>query len=372
MKKLLLIIILFLFINRLLSSQIYGVNSASSEGIALNTINIHDNFPSEDWPLNVSFIEKEDEKKIDIMVDGRLFTSFCWPVNVYKPILYPVFTARGAEITRGFPLRPRKGEQNDHIHQVGIWFNYGNINGIDFWGNGYRGVKEPNCGEIRHLRIEKLNGGKGEGSFISFESWIDPKGKELLSERTEYHIMARGDIRIIDRITSLTAVDTTILWKDTKEGLFAMRVARQLELPSKEGVILLDANGKPANEKNAGNEDVSGNYRSSEGVTGESVWGTRAKWMDLFGKIGDEKISIVICDHPKNPGFPTYWHARGYGLFSANPFGWSDFTNGKEVFNFSIPAGKSVTFRYRVIIDSGTHISDNEINSFYDDFNRKY
>jgi hypothetical protein len=286
--------------------------------------------------------------------------------------LYPVNTSKGTEITRGFPLRPREGEQNDHIHQAGIWFNYGNVNGLDFWGNGSRGFKEPGGGEIKHLRIEKLKEGSGEGSFVSFESWLDPKGKELMSERTEYHFIAKGAIRIIDRITTLKAGDTTILWKDTKEGMFGIRVARQLELPSSQGVTLLDANGKPSSEKNTKNQGVTGNYRSSEGVTGESVWGTRAKWMDLYGVIGGEKISLVFCDHPENPGYPTYWHARGYGLFAANPFGWSDFTQGKEVFNFAIPAGKSATFRYRVIISSGFHLTDSEINDYSDDFNKKY
>jgi hypothetical protein len=320
----------------------------------------------------VDLVISEADKKVDVTVDGKLFTSFCWPENVYKPILYPVLTSAGTEITRGFPLRPRAGEQNDHIHQIGIWFNYGNVNGFDFWGNGYRGIKEPKGGEIRHLRIEDLNGGYGEGSLVSFEEWLDPKGKELLSEKTEYHFIANGTTRIIDRITTLTAADTTVLWKDTKEGMFGIRVARQLELPSVQGVILLDADGQPAADKNSKNEGVSGNYRSSEGVTGESVWGTRAKWMDLFGMIGDEKISLVICDHPKNPGYPTYWHARGYGLFAANPFGWNDFTKGKEVFNFAIQAGRSATFRYRVIISSGTHLTDSDINIYSDEFNKKY
>jgi hypothetical protein len=321
---------------------------------------------------DVVFLNREAENKIDVMADGRLFTSFYWPDNVYKPILYPVYTSGGTEITRGFPLRPREGEQNDHIHQVGIWLNYGNVNGIDFWGNGSRGIMEPAGGVIKHRRIEGLNGGKGEGSFVSFESWLDPKGKELISEKTEYHFIARGTLRIIDRITTLTAVDTTVLWKDTKEGLFGIRVARQLELPSREGVILLDADGKPSTGKNSENEGVSGNYRSSEGISGESVWGTRAEWMDLYGIIGTEKISLVICDHQKNPGYPTFWHARGYGLFAANPLGVSDFTKGKKVFSFSIEAGKSATFRYRIIINSGYHLTDSEIAGYYDDFNKKY
>jgi hypothetical protein len=154
--------------------------------------------------------------------------------------------------------------------------------------------------------------------------------------------------------------------------MFAIRVARQLELPSSQGVILTDNQGVPSAEKDTLNSGVTGNYISSEGVTGDAVWGTRAKWMDLFGIIGNEKISIVICDHPKNPGYPTYWHARGYGLFAANPLGWSDFTKGKESFNFIIPKDKSAKFRYRVIISSGVHLTDIEINALAGDFSKKY
>jgi hypothetical protein len=320
----------------------------------------------------VNFITSEADRKIDVMIDGKLFTSFRWPGNVYKPILYPVYTSAGTEITRGFPLKPREGEQNDHIHQVGMWFTYGNVNGLDFWGNGYRGIKEPAGGEIKHLMIEKLKSKAGEGMIVSAENWLDPAGRIVLEEKTEYHFIAKGNIRLIDRITTLTAGDTAVILKDTKEGMFGMRVARQLELASKQGVILLDAMGNPSPVKDTLNTNVSGNYRSSEGITGDAVWGTRAKWMDLYGTIGDEKISVVICDHPKNPGYPTYWHARGYGLFAANPFGWNDFTKGRETFNFSIPAKKSAKFRYRTIISSGTHLSDSEINAFSDDFNKMY
>ncbi|WP_411274854.1 DUF6807 family protein, partial [Daejeonella sp.] len=163
-----------------------------------------------------------------------------------------------------------------------------------------------------------------------------------------------------------------VTMKDTKEGSFGIRVARQLELPSKEDVVLTEANGGTTTVKKMSNEGVTGNYKSSEGVTGEAIWGKRARWMDLYGSIGDEKISLVIADHPKNLSYPTYWHARGYGLFAANPFGVKDFTQGKQELNYVIPAGKSLTLRYRIIINSGTHLSDAQINAYTDEFAAKY
>jgi len=320
----------------------------------------------------IDFINRDAENKIDVMIDGKFFTAFCWPESVYKPILYPVLSYSGNEITRGFPLKPREGERDDHIHQVGIWFNYGNVNGLDFWGNGYRGIKEPKGGEIKHKQINRLSSNSGKGMIVSVENWVDPTGKIIMEEETEYHFSAKGKIRIIDRITTLTASDTTLLFKDTKEGMFGIRVARQLELPSKEEVILLDAMGNPSTIKTMSNDGVTGNYRSSEGISGEAVWGKRAKWMELSGIINNEKISLIVCDHPENPGYPTYWHARGYGLFAANPLGVSDFTEGKESFNLTLKAKESVKFRYRVIVSSDTSLSDSDINAWSDDFKKKY
>lgn len=325
-----------------------------------------------DKNAEVKIVTDQAARKADIFIDNKLFTSYCWPENVYKPVLYPVLSATGTEITRGFPLKPRLGEQTDHIHQVGIWLNYGNVNGLDFWGNGSRGVREPGGGVIQHLRIDRIQSNNGEGILEASANWVTPDGKVLIEETTEYHFIARGKNRIIDRITKLTAKDTAVVFKDTKEGMFGIRVARQLELPSKTGVTLIDSTGNPSTSKDTLNAGVTGNYLSSEGISGDGVWGTRARWMDLFGIINGEKISIAVCDHPKNPGYPTYWHARGYGLFSANPFGVKDFTAGKQEFNFEIPAKKSATFRYRVIISSGEHLTTDEINALADEFAGKY
>ena len=320
----------------------------------------------------VELMPDKAERKVDVLIGGQLFTSYCWPENVYKPVLYPVRASSGTEVTRGFPLKPREGERNDHIHQVGIWLNYGNVNGVDFWGTGYTGVKEPEKGTVSHISVERAEGGSGAGSLVTNESWLMPDGHEVLSEKTEYHFIAKGDARIIDRITRLTARDSAVVFKDTKEGMFGFRVARQLELPLNENVILLDAEGNPSKERVSAKEGATGNYHSSEGANGEAVWGTRARWMALDGNIGEDKISVVICDHPGNPAYPTYWHARGYGLFAANPLGWSDFTKGTEVLGFTLRQGESVTFRYRVIIVSGKHLDDNEINDFADEFSAKY
>ncbi|MFC2116393.1 PmoA family protein [Bacteroidota bacterium] len=327
-----------------------------------------------DQASKITFVQDTTDNRIDVLIDGELFTSYRWPANVCKPILYPISTSEGTEITRGFPIEPRTGERVDHPHQIGMWLTYGNVDGNDFWGNGSKGLGTINAhgGIIKHLGVEKISEGAGEGVIITAGTWLDSTGTELLKENTEYHFIDSGSTRIIDRITTLTAGDKDVLMPDTKEGMFGIRVARQLELPSDDEITLYSADGQATTVEAMSNEGISGNYLSSEGTTGLEVWGTRARWMDLYGSIGEEKISLVICDHPKNISYPTYWHARGYGLFSANPFGAIDFTRGEEEVNFSIPAGESTTFRYRVIVNSGTHLTGAEINVLADDFAGKY
>jgi hypothetical protein len=328
----------------------------------------------EEQTAKITFSENNATKKVDVLVDGQLFTTFQWPENVTKPVFYPILTSEGTEITRGFPLNPKAGERADHPHQIGMWLTYGNVNGLDFWGNGSKGlgIRNANGGVVKHLKTEKISEGSGEGSFTTTESWVDTSDVELLREVTEFHFIAKGNIRIIDRKTILTAGEKAVNLPDTKEGMFGIRVARQLELPTVGNVVLYNEDGTTSREKDTLNTGITGNYLSSEGISGEEVWGTRARWMHLFGNIEDEKISLVICDHPENPNYPTYWHARTYGLFAANPLGVKDFTNGKDSLNFSISPGQSVTFRYRVIVASGEHLQAVDINELSDEFASKY
>jgi hypothetical protein len=332
---------------------------------------------------NITFVTRESENKVDVLVDGKLFTSYCWPDNVMKPILFPINTSSGTTVTRGYPIKSRPFETTDHPHHNGSWLNYGDVNGYNFWGNTGPGniddtsaaarKRNSMLGSVKHLRFEKMESGPGEGVMVCDESWIiDATGKELLAEKTEYHFIAKGSMRIIDRITTLTAKEDSVTFNDTKEGMFGIRVARQLELPSKEKRTMTDAQGNPSPEAVVSNEGVTGNYRSSEGITGEAVWSTRAKWMNLYGNIGNEKISIVICDHPGNVSYPTYWHARGYGLFCLNPFGVKDFTAGEKKLYYTILPGKSLSLKYRIIVNSGSHLTDTEINALTDEFDAKY
>jgi hypothetical protein len=316
--------------------------------------------------------ENKDKKQVDILYNNKLLTAYCYYDSSRKPILFPVNTVDGIQVTRGYPYQTIAGERTDHPHHTGIWLNYESVNGLDFWNNSTAiAVEKRNqYGTIIHKKIvdKKTKGNKAELSARSV--WVRPDNKVLLNEQTVFYFSVVGNDFIIDRSTILTATDTTVVFKDVKDGMFAIRVARELELPSKEATNFVDDKGNVTTVKSSGSDNVTGMYYSSEGLKGDSVWSTKGKWVMLTGKKDGKDITIGMFDHPRNIGYPAYWHARGYGLFAVNPLGRKVFSNGKEELNFSLKPGESVKFIYRIVIHSGTMLTTGEMNKFSDDFSR--
>src|SRR5215213_8080239 len=67
-------------------------------------------------PNYVEVIPKETDRRVDILVGGKPFTSYVWPTTLKKPVLFPLRSANGVVVTRGYPLEPRPGERVDHPH----------------------------------------------------------------------------------------------------------------------------------------------------------------------------------------------------------------------------------------------------------------
>ena len=322
---------------------------------------------------SVTLVRNDAEKKVEVLVNGELFTAYLYPETSAKPVLYPIKSAGGHDLTRGFPLDPRPGERVDHPHHIGIWFNYGDVNGLDFWNNSdaIPADKKSGYGSIVHTEILTISESREGAELEVGMNWIAPDGKILLKENTRFVFSSEGGKRVIDRITTLTAHGQEVLFKDNKEGMLGIRVARELEHPSDKPEIFTDASGIATSVPTLNNEGVTGRYRSSEGIEGDNVWGTRGKWVNLSGEIQGEKVGLAVLDHPKNPGYPTYWHARGYGLFAANTLGQKALSQGKEELNFKLADGESVTFRYRIVVYSGTPATDEVLNQDFSAFSEK-
>ena len=287
---------------------------------------------------------KRDAERITIDIDGKPFTViYIAGKDLNRPYLHPLRTATGKIVNRSFPAGQLPGETTDHPHHAGLFYGHGDVNGYNYWA--IQNVATPpsqssaTMGRIVLKDVAAVRSGSTSGSVDLVLTWLTPDGKPLLTETRRMTFHSHPMLRIIDFDFDFRAIDK-VVFRDTKEGTFAMRMATALEEPSPK-----DKTG-PAR---------TGKLVNAQGGEGEpNVWGKRSEWVDYSGQIDGEKVGIVMMDHPGNPRHPTYWHSRGYGLHSINPFGVSDFLNDEtKNGSLTIEPGGHVRFRYRVIIHPG-------------------
>jgi hypothetical protein len=271
---------------------------------------------------------------VDVRIGGRPFTTYYFDPSVAKPYFFPLRSAHGTVVTRGFPMTPDiAGEDHDEPHQRPMYFAHGDINGFDFWGEAafpkWSDHPASTFGRTVFRTVNQIQSGFGDGSLQASFDLVTPGGP-IAEETQTYRFEGDEQSRIIDCEFAIHASHGPITMGDTKEGTFAIRVVKALDSP-------------PARMVNA------------NGASGEKgIWGKRSDWVDYYGRVADEDVGVAIFDHPRNLRAPTYWHARAYGLLAANPFGLKQFTGDRrQDGRYVIPAGGSLTFRYRVFIHHG-------------------
>lgn len=282
-------------------------------------------------PSAVQITEQPDRLRIEI--NGQHFTDYVFK-ETPRPYCYPLLGPGGTPMTRNFPMQTVEGEDHDHKHHRSLWFTHGNVNGLDFWS------EDKDFGKVVHQSFTKVASGQKEGVITSRNHWTAKDGTVVCTDERTLRIYNRPDNeRLFDFEITIQAGKADVTLGDTKEGTMALRLAETMRLkPNKENT------GKPT-----------GHIVNSEGVRDGDTWGKRANWCDYYGPVDGKIVGAAIFDHPKNPRHPTWWHVRDYGLFAANPFGQHDFEKlpDKNAGNLVIPAGKSVTFRYRFYLHEG-------------------
>lgn len=313
----------------------------------------------------VEFKNLAQEKKVEVWMGGKLFTAYIYPDNMEKQSLYPIASASGKLITRGYPLDPRPFERIDHPHHVGLWFNFGSVNGLDFWNNSFaiKAEDKPKFGTVKFRKIASEKPAKG--TLVTQSDWVDVNDKVLLNEETIFVFEGCENFRSIERITKLTARQT-VTFEENKEGLIGLRLDRAFEEPSTKAEEFLDAQGRVTKVPMMNNEGVNGVYRNAEGVKGGDVWSKRSPWVALRANKEGEVITIAIIDHPKNANYPAWSHARGYGLFATNNLGGRAFDKNATPVKIVLKEGESLAFKHKIII--GGDLSDAEINQIAKSF----
>lgn len=282
----------------------------------------------------IDFVKGED--KVDVVIDGKLFTSYVYKSELVKPILWPIFSPNGVEMTRGFPYKEVEGEAHDHPHHTGIFFTYDMNKNDKFWNSP---APPP---QISHVEFTKME--NGELSTVMF--WTSTTGKKLLQEDRTMVFSTIPNGIAIDMTMNLTAKDTIAVFEPTKEGMLAIRVAHWLK-----------------------ERDNTGEYLSSNGdKKAENVWGKRASWVTLQGNKEEANVGIAIMNHPTSENAPTFWHARNYGLFSANPLGQDKFEQAHKVpvegYELKLQPGESALFKFKVLVYDG-HMDKAGLDKLY-------
>lgn len=261
---------------------------------------------------------------VEVRIGGRLFTAFRYgPEFTQKPVFYPILSPDGDMVNRELSFIRENPETTDHPHHQSLFFGYGNVNGLDFWSSahGERIVCEG---------VLRTSGGRtGELDFAA--DWRDPQGQSVLREIRRVRFGATEDSRWMDHEITLLALDQSLTFNDTKEGMLGLRLADALR-----------------------EQGGSGHYQDAFGREGSArIWGKRAPWVALRGELAGRPVTVVIFEHPDSTRHPSYWHARDYGLFAVNPFGRKDFVEGARPLDRRLEPGESLRFRWRILIYRG-------------------
>ena len=252
-------------------------------------------------------IEVHDHQVINFTVGKSLVTNYHIDPEAAKPFFWPLNAPNGVPVMRPWPMvPPTPGEQTDHVHQKSGWFTYGDvipegveikqkikgIKGVDFWSEA------PGHGRIVCVKVGEPDQAKDHASIVTANQWQMADGVKIMDEKRTISLYLVDGERLLVVDSDLWADVCPITFGDTKEGAFGVRVRTEMTEQKGKGIIT-----------------------NAEGKTGEkNCWGRISAWCDYSGPLDGKEVGITLMADPNNP-YPSCWHARGYGLMAANPFG---------------------------------------------------
>jgi len=291
---------------------------------------------------------------VEVVIGGKGFTTYTFDPKISKAFLEPLRDAKGTVVTRTLAVGnevPPGHEQDRGFepHQRAMYFGHGDINGNTYWieeafDKYYTEPVALKYGRMVFRKIDEMKGGPNSGVIRATFDLLGADGKPIAVETQEFRFSGDADSRVIDCEFVIKAGKKELKFGDTKEGTFAIRLSPQLDSPM-------------------------GTMVNSEGGEGEpQIWGKRANWVNVDGVVDGDHLGVAIFESPESFRHPTYWHARGYGLLAANPFGLSYFyADPKQDGSYTLSAGQTIHFGYRVLIHEGSY-KDAQIAEKYGEY----
>ena len=261
---------------------------------------------------------------------GKVLWQYNYGKTEPKPHFHPLCLPDGTVLTW---LRP-----GDHIWHLAGWFSWKYVNGVLYWETDRKG-KAPGRTEIVRAKVATA---KDFSATIELDLSYHPWGKPaVLTEKRVVRVGAPGadgDYRI-DWTGSWTAGAADVVLDRTpipgqKGGAghggyagLSLRMASHTR-----GWTFLDSQGR--------------SHPRQDGKPARIMHGQAAKWLDYSGPTkGGSAGGVAILDHPKNLRHPAKWYANaGMPYFSP-----------AVIFDapHTLPAGKSLTLRYRIVVHTG-------------------
>ncbi len=270
-----------------------------------------------------------------VSINGQPFSTLYPGVDVNRPYLYPLLTASGKRVTRGYPLETIPGEPTDHPHQRGLFVASQNVSGYDFWENDPTYKRATIPGKIVFREWTATQSGAAQGTLGMVSDWISKEGVVLIEEKRSMTFYAEPrDSRMFDVDITFTAKQDAIL-EDNHDAVIGLRLGPAFD-PMNGGLAV-----------------------NAEGLRNQAeIRSQKSAWVDWQATLDGEPVGFMLMDHPANLNFPARWDIRDYGLLMANPFGNREFFTGKPSPNheggYRLGRGESIRLRYRILIHPAT------------------
>jgi hypothetical protein len=248
----------------------------------------------------------------------------------HQPVVWPIIGPGGQTMTHPLGTNPLI-DKDDHPHHQSLWFNHGLVNGKDFWTEPPQDGPRKRDNQIVHREFAKIQSGD-PARLVARNDWISD-GESVCEDERTITFGADKHGRWIDFAVDVIATNGDIVFGDTKEGTFALRVPATMSV---------EANG-------------GGRILNSHGQKDDQAWGRSAEWVDYHGHVDGKPAGIAVFDMPDSFRHPTRWHVRTYGLFAANPFGQQEFPpDDVKQGEVTLKKGDRLQLHYRVLFYSGS------------------
>lgn len=285
------------------------------------------------------FSISREASQLTINYDGKLVAQYHFrDEDARKPYFWPVIGPKGKSMTRAFPMKTVEGEQHDHPHHRGVWFAHQGVGSADIWlevaSKDLKGEKQQeflaSLGSTIHKAFTEISANDKQAVIRSNNDYIDSRGKPLMADhRSMRFCMSSGNL-VLDFDITLVGKYGDVELQDKKDAGLSIRVPTSMSLTDGKGHIV-----------------------NSVGDRDGDTWAKMAEWVDYHGPVEGEHLGIAFLNHPSSFRYPTRWHVRDYGLFTANAFGPHSLDESAESGAFILKDGESVHLRHRIIFHEG-------------------